>query len=226
MVTMMRIDRIQTPSLVLRFLLILLLLGAGCGSKEPEQAGKAGTAGGQKAAPAPAPVEMQFDVNPALLGMSYADSSLGLVFSPPRDWPPLEPDLFDATREAYSKMARAERFTSRPARIFSDGEKRFFMIVSEFPHWPVPLDPYVAFADYARQIQGPISTSDVQQTFYRHGNLDVYHLIISNPAMIDHRLMIMRENRIPIQVDYLMPRVAYQSFVKTIEASIGSFRAL
>ena len=81
-------------------------------------------------------------------------------------------------------------------------------------------------ADYARQIQGPISTSDVQQTFYRHGNLDVYHLIISNPAMIDHRLMIMRENRIPVQVDYLMPRVAYQSFVKTIEASIGSFRAL
>ncbi len=169
---------------------------------------------------------MKFDVDPALLGMSYADTSLGLRFSPPRGWPPLEPELFQATRDAYSKLARVERFTSRPVRIFADGEKRFFMILSEFPNWPPPLDPYVAFADYARQLQGPLSNLEIQQTFYRHGNLDVYHLVVTNPVMVDHRLMILRENRLPVQVDYLLPQVGYPNFVKAIEASIGSFQAL
>lgn len=227
---MFRMNRVGTPSFVVQFLLLALLLAPGCGSDKGDKAvkGAAGemAAGNGAAAPRPAPEEMKFDVDPALLGMSFADSTLRLRFSPPVGWPPLEPDLFEKTREAYAKIARVERFTSRPVRIFSDGEKRFFMIVSEFPHWPAPVDPYVAFADYVRLLKGPITDLDVDQTFYRHGNLDVYHLIITNAAMVDHRLMILRENVPPVQVDYLLPRVGYPEFIKAIESSIGSFEAL
>ncbi len=223
---MLRLDRGCAPLLILRLLMFTLLLGPGCSSKKEGQAGGAGTAGRDAAVQRPAPAEMKFDVDPALLGMSFADSSLGVRFCPPLGWPPIEPDLFEKTREAYSKLAKVERFTSRPVRIFADGEKRFFMIVSEFPHWPAPVDPYVAFADYARQLQGPITNLDIDQTFYRHGKLDVYHLIITNPAMVDHRLMILRENRVPVQVDYLLPQVGYPDFIKAIEASIGSFESL
>lgn len=223
---MLGFTRIFARALVPQILLLALLFGSGCGSKKEGQSGGTDTAARDAAAQRPAPAEMKFDVNPALLGMSFADSSLGLRFNPPVGWPPIEADLFEKTREAYSKLARVERFTSRPVRIFSDGEKRFFMIVSEFPHWPAPVDPYVAFADYARQLQGPITDLEIDQTFYRHGRLDVYHLIIANQAMVDHRLMILREHALPVQVDYLLPRVGYPDFIKAIEASIGSFEAL
>jgi hypothetical protein len=226
MVTMLRLDRSLTLLLTFQFLFLAVLLVTGCGSKEKKQSPGTGTAGREGAAENPVPEEMKFDVDPALLGLSYADSSLGLRFSPPGGWPPVEPELFEATRDAYSKIVTADRFTSRPVRIYSDGEKRFFMIVSEFPSWPAPLDPYVAFADYANRLQGALSDVEIDQAFYRHGNLEIYHLIIKNPVMINHRLIVLRADHAPVQVDYLLPLAGYSTFVKAIEASIGSFVAL
>lgn len=207
-------------------ILLILVLAAGCGAeKHPRGAATRtdpGTGGGDQG-----PGEMKFDVDPALLGFDYADSTLHLRFSPPRGWPPIESTILDAAKQAIRQFQiPGERFASRPVRIFCEKEHTHFMILSEFPNWVAPLDPHVAFADYRRIVQGRVSDVQIQDSFFRHQKLDFYQLLLSNPIMVNTRVIILRTNRPPVQVDYLVSRGAYESQAKGIEASIGSFREL
>jgi hypothetical protein len=199
----------------------LLSSAAGCGSEKKDPGGAESSARGGKEREF---AQMQFDVDPALLGNTYADTTLMLRFAPPRGWPPLDPTLMEAAKEILEKnLPAVEKFSTRPHRIFYNPEKQLFMIISRFPNWPMAVDPYVAFVEYRDAVQRRVPGVEMRDTFYRSGKLDIYQILLTNPVMVNFRLMFIRENQTPIQVDYLLPRVAYEEMVKGIEASIGSF---
>ncbi len=208
----------------------VLCAGIGCEAQKKggDSAGAAKTAAESPSTPGRGGrgfPERAFDADPALLGLSYADSTVRLRFSPPRGWPPLEPELFAATLAALERAQPKDlRFVSRPVRMFYDKDKRMFMILSVFPNWPAPVDPLVALAEYRDLVHFRIPHLDMEDSFYRHGPLDFYELVLTNPVMINTRVMILYGDRPPIQVDYLVPRVAHDLVAKAIEASIGSFQ--
>ncbi len=210
---------------------------AGCeGKKNETMAGRdapATQAGSQTATQTSPAADAQriasatFDVDPALLGFTYEDSTLWLRFAPPRGWPPVEAELLDQTQQALSEMPISEdRFVSKPVRIFYEKEKGYFMILSEFPKWPVGLDPLATMPQYLQRVIRQDPDALVTDRLYRHGNLVFYEMTVLNPVAVDLRLIVIRDNRLPVKVNFLVPRVDYDALNKAIEASIGSISAL
>ncbi|MDM7916455.1 MAG: hypothetical protein ACE15D_17930 [Candidatus Eisenbacteria bacterium] len=216
-------SRLPIPLLVL-FAAVSLLLASNCGT---EIGGKKDRSGREEAAKKSEATPAAEAPDPALLGFSYEDSTLGLRFSPPRGWPPLEPELLAQTRAALEQMIREDdRFVSRPVRFFYEKDKRLFMILSEFPDWPVVLDPHSSMADYKTRLLSTVQGIQVQESRRKQGKLDIYRFEISNPVMVDWRLMILRKDRPPVQVDYLVPKVVYPAVQAAMEASSRTFEPM
>ena len=219
---------------VRRLLPLVLLLGfatAGCGPSQQKGEAQGDAQGGAPAGAAPQAerrfVEKSFDVDPALLGYTYDDSTLGIRFAPPRGWAPLDEEMFGQVRAALERIQLPEHhFVSRPVRIFYGEAQHGYMIVSEFRNWPTPLDAVAAMDEYRSMVAATDADLALHESVYRHGKLDVYQLILTNPLMVDTRLIAMREGRPPVQIDYLVPLGALEAVGKAIEASVGSIAAI
>lgn len=172
-------------------------------------------------------IQMKFDVDPSMLGIPVEIEELGLRVVPPRGWPPIPPAELDQTIAAMQEMVpEGDWFRSTPVRIFSGQDRQFFMIVAEFQNWPVPVDPFAALEDYRAHVEAAKPTAAVKERAYSLGSITVYQLLISDQVMVNTRLILIREGRLPVQVDYLVPRPAYQGAIKGIEASVGSIETL
>lgn len=210
---------------------MLLLIGCAGGEKEKGAVREPAPppAGQQAGLPAGAPriPEATFEADPTLLGFTYEDSTLWLKFAPPRGWPPIEAEMLEQTRQAMAQLSLADdRFVSRPVRIFYEKDRRYFMILSEFPKWPIGLDPLAAMPQYLQRAVAQDPDAMVTDRLYRRGDLIVYEISIVNPLAFDLRLIIIRPDRLPVKIDFLVPRPDYDMLNKAIEASIGSLKGL
>ncbi len=213
---------------------------AGRGGTAGAPPGSPATTGGSTGATAQPPggtsalsqiPEGTFDINPALLGSSYDDSTLAIRFSPPAGWPPIEPDLLAKTREAYDKLTAAQQpqnpqFVSKPVRMFCNKDQRYYFILSDFTHWPTPVDPITKMDEYRQGVAAQNPDAVIQYGISRHGNLVLYQLLTRNQVIANLRVIVIRAGRAPIQVDYLVPQQLYPQVAKTIEASVGSIQPL
>jgi hypothetical protein len=173
--------------------------------------------------------ELKFDVDPTLLGLSYEDSTLGIRFSPPRGWPPLEPAMMEQTKQAYEKFTGTQsddQFVSKPVRMFYNKDKRYFMILSDFTAWPAPVDPIAKMEEYRQRVAARNPGSVLQYGMTRHGNLGLFQMLMTNQIVADLRVVVIREGRVPVQIDYLVPQQLYSDLTKGIEASVGSIQPL
>ncbi|MBD3160877.1 MAG: hypothetical protein GF346_01850 [Candidatus Eisenbacteria bacterium] len=209
---------------------VLLLALSGCGG-----GGESGESveNGERNEPVRAPYgitglrQMEFDVDPTLLGFTYKDTTLDLQFAPPRGWPPLDPDLMDQTRAALKEMVpEGTRFHGDPVRIFAEQGRRLFMIVAIWRNWEMALNPLPGLGEYREQIRAAMPDVEIQEDTFLLGDIAVYQLLLRNPVLVNFRLILIREGMKPVQVDYLVPRALYPELVKGIEASIGSIRSL
>lgn len=173
--------------------------------------------------------EQKFDVDPTLLGFSYDDSTLGIRFSPPRGWPPLEPGLMEQAKQAYegfSATQQDDQFVSKPERMFYEKDKRYFMILSDFTSWPVPVDPISKMEEYRQRVAARNPGSILHYGMTRHGKLVLFQMHMVNQIIANMRVVVIREGRAPVQIDYLVPQQVYPNVAKGIDASIGSIQPL
>jgi hypothetical protein len=54
----------------------------------------------------------------------------------------------------------------------------------------------------------------------------MYQLVLANQIVTNTRVIVMREGRKPIQIDYLTPVQMYPVVTSAIDASIGSIQPL
>ncbi len=88
------------------------------------------------------------------------------------------------------------------------------------------MDPIVALEAYRSRVEASMSGVEIKDRVYSRGSITVYQLLISNQIMVNTRLILLREGRLPVQMDYLVPRGVYPEVIKAIEASIGSIEPL
>jgi len=225
---------VRTSRMIPPILLAAIVLGIACQPERRDTPSAGASEKGRETPPRtqearerPGFVETSLRADPVLIGISHADSTLGVRFAPPAGWPPIDPALFEATNRARDSLfATTDRLVSRPVRMYVDHERRFYMILATFSNWPAPLDPYAAFAGYGAVVRGRGPDVEVSERTFRHGRLDIHQLFISNPVMVNYRLILLREDRLPVQVDYLLPRASYELVSGAIEASIASFERL
>jgi hypothetical protein len=181
---------------------------------------------GQPKAGGPQYDELKFVPDPALLGFVCEDKTLGIQIAPPRGWVSLDPDSLAKLQAQYDRMvARENPFVARPVRIFTQ-DQRLFMFVSQFPSWPVVLSQETAIAQYRQQVMLANPDAQMMDGFFRSGEITGYRLLVMSNEAANFRVIVFREGRAPVQVNYLVPRGLYSQMQKAIEASIGSIKNL
>lgn len=215
----MACSRLQVALLVVGG--IGLWFAAGCTAEK----GKTETKETNTAAPAQEPQyeELKFVPDPSLLGVALENKELGIRIAPPRGWVSMHPDSLVKLQAQYDRMRSPDNpFVARPTRIFFEENQRLFMFVSELPNWPLPMSPMTAMSMYLQRVVE--ATPDVQITsgFFRSGNVKGYRILLMNEVMVNFRVLVLREGRAPIQINYLIPRGTYPVLQKAIEASVGS----
>ena len=167
--------------------------------------------------------ELKFVPDPTLLGFVYPEPSLGISIAPPRGWPAMDPDSLAKVQAMYEKLAAGDNpFVAHPVRIFYEKNRRLFMSVSGLPSWPLVMSSEAAIAQYRQLVITSTPNAQIMDGFFRSGKVTGYRLLIMNELMANFRILVMREGRPPVQINYLVPRPLLPEMQKAIEASVGS----
>jgi hypothetical protein len=165
--------------------------------------------------------DLQFTVNPELLGNVYTDSISGFTVSIPKGWLPLT--VFDSTIQ--SKFMDVEDSIAL-GRIFLDSLQQggSVLITSLAETDSVMFGKVYQNPDSAFN-QQKIWQQILKSAFY-HNGLYIRQYLLQNNDLVTFRLVITEGLRFPVQIDYVLGRNTYMQHVKKIESSIGSINSL
>ena len=176
--------------------------------------------------PPTAEAEMQFRVQPDLLGDSLHLPKVGISFSPPISFERLEKE--SASMAVIDETPFVSSLNNY--EIFTDSSSRAEMWVME-----PDLNVEEEFLTYNQHLLDSLSTQDsvwqsamldsfpyngfdVKQLLVQREDLVAFFLIFSHPEKGKHR---------PFMCSYSVPRASYTpTLIESIESSIGSFSPL
>ncbi len=190
-------------------LLAVVLVGCEDADEEPE---------------APAEREMQFNIDPALIGPSQRFDAFGVQFSPPAGWEALPAgDIADIAaalsggHEAEPASDNATRpFLVEPLAVYGRPEEGLWLIVSAV-HVSDPAHYTAVLSDRPGFATDDFLVDEIRVHQYRvlpDGMLN-YKLLLTPPS---------HSGPARLQLDYLVPVKEYQRLGRTFESSIGSLR--
>lgn len=193
----------STMSIFLRFFLLLSLITStlsGCRQQVYKQ--------------------MDFQVNPSLLGSVTSDSILQINYAAPVSFNRLDNEQ---AFQQHSANAAPEAGVHIRA-VYQDERTQAFMILSEvtYQRWQLLASSMASQApEPASQVWETITTT----TFSYH-DFDVHQWLLQNQDWINFKLLYRAVDKRYFQVDYLMPVAFYDEFAgRAIESSIGSIKS-
>lgn len=188
------------------FLLSVLFLTVSCGDDSPKM--------GQGE-------EMEFEVNPALLGDEVFDNSLGIKFSPPKEWNLLDPESFAAFSERISKEVRQEKVKVTPRSIYSSAVRKCLLTVSTFE--VLSTDGKNPFDAYRILLSKEFDSLQLNSSHFTKSGIKIYQHLIQSGKQVNFKLLFEPQKGKFCQFDYVILKTNYnKSTAKAIESSIGS----
>jgi hypothetical protein len=180
--------------------------------------------GGTEADRAAAVAQMQFAVDPSLLGPVVTDSVLRFTFRPPAVLAPAESALVRRLREEARRAARpGDPAAVEPAYLFAVPSGGALCRVGRFLEPPPGrLDPIWVEAN-RNELERQITPAKVTSDLYRVGRRTVvaqFHA--ASESMVLFRLLCQGPGPVPFQIDYVVPIGDYPNLSRAIESSIGS----
>jgi hypothetical protein len=165
--------------------------------------------------------DLQFTVNPELLGYVYTDTVSRFSVGIPKGWIPLT--ALDSTIQL--KFMNVEDSIALE-RIFLDSLQQggSVLITSLAETDSVMFGKVYKNPDSAFN-QQKIWQQILKSTFY-HNGLFIRQYLLQNNDLVTFRLVITKGLRFPVQIDYVLSRNTYMQHVKKIESSIGSINSL
>ena len=169
--------------------------------------------------------ELIFSVDEKLLGDAIQDSSLQLVFAPPKNWIRI-PDL--AVQAAKDQaFARAGKKRAADTAVmgkygFRDAASNSVVLISQLALFDTS-DTSTDLESYKKQAQKMDSSATIQTTtFFSHG-LKVHQLMVAGAQTASFKMIFSHKSLAHVvQFDFIVPMTAYKSLVKTIESVAGS----
>lgn len=165
--------------------------------------------------------EKEFAVDSALLGVGHTDSLLGIVFRAPRGFEAASRDFMAQVESQIPRDPGNEYFVV-PRMIFSVPGQAGRIFVSEFPE---KLDNSMEDAwreGYLEEARVKASPLVPGVDRYLLKGAEVLQLLIESPEAVNFRLVVARESRPNLQIDFLIPRASYPDLERAVESSVGS----
>ncbi|MBD3290273.1 hypothetical protein GF337_15825 [candidate division KSB1 bacterium] len=166
--------------------------------------------------------QIGFKVDPALLEAPYQDSTLGIVFSPPKGCSRMPKDIVIEVKDQFKTLNTISApFAIEPHQIFLNEENHFACILSKLP---VLANSDSSVYIYQQAIRDSTDEKQVKQTSFLHNGLLIHQSLIINPIMIQFKLIIPQSESNSFQIDYVIPKSIYADYIEVIESSIGSIK--
>jgi hypothetical protein len=190
---------------------LLLSLFAGCGREKKDDFASV--------------EQLDFSVNPSLLGPAVTDSSARITLRPPVFMLAVDPARFaDIQERARSGQRSGDPFAFEPIMFFAKPDGASYCTVARFLH-PPPGGMNREWIDRCRgATRKMVAPAEVKDDMFRTHDLVVLQFVILTPQLAMFRLICQGPGPAPVRVDYVVPRAEYQAQVDAIESSIGSLQ--
>ncbi|MCZ8022225.1 MAG: hypothetical protein O9302_14560 [Cyclobacteriaceae bacterium] len=165
--------------------------------------------------------DLQFTINPDLLGFVHTDTNSGFTVSIPKGWLPLS--AFDSV--VQNKFTVVEDSLSLGTIYLDSLQQGGSVFIYSLPEADtVTLAKIYQNPDSAFN-QQKIWQQILKSTFY-HNGLRIRQYLLQSNDLVTFKLVITEGTRYPVQLDYVLSRNTYMQHVKKIESSIGSINSL
>lgn len=174
---------------------------------------------------------MNFEINPALIGSVFIDSSNHYKLSPPKDWQLLDSNYLSKVSSALMKQEldgqSSQGLQYQPLKIWADSTQGVFLITSLVKSSPTKSDSIISIVSslVSKQSNGSAKSS----TFiHKSTTLTQFLIQVTKPVpYVNFRLLIHNPSTSDVnsivQIDYFIPRLNYsERTAKSIESSIGT----
>ncbi|MGH1366931.1 MAG: hypothetical protein ACRBF0_25455 [Calditrichia bacterium] len=202
--------RYSQSALICVLLAITVLLG-GCGEKSSPDVSE----------------NLQFDVNPELLAAAYSDATHGISIHPPAHWEKASAPLFEAFKDRLAQqMISDSLYRLSPVQLFGSFEDGRILIVSEIES-ATSVSSLTEFAkSYRADLNNKFPGVSIRETNFAINGIPVFQYLLMLDKMVAFKLVLESPGGKHLQLDYSISRQNYEGLLKSIEASIGSLRAL
>jgi hypothetical protein len=204
--------RVLRPTIVFVSILLAIFFFACSGERERQEK---------------AVIEMQFEVDQALLGSRVAADTHGVQFHPPFGWDQVSPDVID---EAYRMTVPDEEvqntFDIRPEYIFLNQQNGSSLIVSSVRISDPELDRERVLREFKNTLADRSDETSVRQTDFMKDGIHIHQFLIQSDEVVNFKFLMFTKTDALLQLDYVVPKNVYPAESKAIESSIGSIQYL
>ncbi len=165
------------------------------------------------------PGYLAFDVNPALLGETFRDPEIGIMFNSPLNWRAIA----DSVVQADVPSTESSIFSIYPRKIFINDSLRCSLAVSRVDSVNINnTNQLLKLTETNFRMMD--AKADIRQTEYYTKNFRVRQTLTMTDRLVFFRLLFDHPDTKIFQVDFVLPRDIYAGQAKTIESCIGSIR--
>jgi len=169
------------------------------------------------------PDEMEFNIDPELLGSTVHLDEKGISFQPPREWTQLSDEIFDeAVRQLKQFQTDHEYFSIHPVNIFLHPRHGSTLIISEISADESFSDPSEMIERFHKKLEDRFEDQNVRETVFLKDGIYFHQYLIQSQDKVNFKLLFYNAAADLFQVDYVVPRSVYLSESRAIESSIGS----
>ncbi len=191
-------------------LLLLLPLAVACQSSEKEQL----TAR-----------QLSFDVVDSLLGPVYEVKSARKSFHPPVGFEPVPDSLHAILREKFIQEVSLEGKVDF-VQFFFDQRHSAGLIVSTVRDLNLTTDTTAFIGRYRQAILAEYGEDQVTAGDYWVDSIYVKNFLVTDSAQVRFQLLCLTLEGDALELQYVVPRAAYPSVLKSLESSIGSLKPI
>lgn len=168
--------------------------------------------------------ELSFEINEALLGPSFADSTLRFSFHPPIGWEQVPDTTMEKVQEELSDVIGQENgIQVTPIRFFINKEKGSSCTLSRVIGLDLSRQAQGSLEEYESLLRAKFPGASVKKGTFRIHEINVFQFLITDEQRVIFKLLCSDFQKQTFQVDYVVPRSVYRQQIKAIESSIGSF---
>lgn len=171
--------------------------------------------------------EIAFRVDSTRLGARFEDPGRGFGLSAPAGWTPLPASAIEEGMRRVRAAAGAD--SAREPRIlalYRAEPEGASLALSDFSREFSASARDSLAARYLARLKARFRAGQVDQGRFTHRGFDVLQLRAVDSLAVQFKLLISRPRMSLFQLDYVIPRGAYERELESIESSIGSLRPL
>jgi hypothetical protein len=165
--------------------------------------------------------ELTFEVDTTKLELSKRLVDWGIEFNFPKDWNPIDDELFNELNDKASTVNLSDSiFSCQPILIFFHHDNKSMLFISSVPG----VNDTSSFAKYKNLIQEKLSPRKAGD--FLKDQILFSQFLIQDELHVNFKLLFQNKRHQLIQFDYIIPIHSYVSELKAIEASIGSIHLI